>query len=140
MISSLVPPIAQQSLDKVSTKPGPSGSNPTMNTIISFNVPLPLDPMFAPSMACRVYDKCFLGFDAALVGTFTIPIGDLMVEQDQEYRDNIQMLEEKITALEAHLDGMAVQDYDNDGHKEKQLDKELEDKAFRDSQREEKKI
>jgi hypothetical protein len=35
---------------------------------------------------------------------------------------------------------MAVQDYDNDGHKEKQLDKELEDKAFRDSQREEKKI
>ena len=111
-----------------------------MNTIISFNVPLPKDPKFAPSMACRVYDKCFLGFDAALVGTFTIPVGQLMIDQKEEYEKNIAMLDEKIAALEKHLDGMAVEDYDADPVKEKQLDKELEDKSFRESQREQKKI
>jgi len=46
------------------------------------------------------------------------------------------MLDEKIAALEKHLDGLAVEDYDADPVKEKQLDKELEDKSFRESQRE----
>ena len=84
-----------------------------MNSIISFNVPLPIDNKFAPSMACRVYDKCFLGFDAALVGTFTIPIGDLMAEQEEEYYKNLKILDEKIEALELHLKGQLVTDYSN---------------------------
>ena len=138
MLSSLVPPIAQQSMDKISTKPGPAGPNPTINSIISFNVPLPLEHIYAPSMACRVYDKCFLGFSAALVGVFTIPIGDLMKEQEEEYQKNIEMLDDKIEALTKYLDDMTVQDYQADNDKELQLEKEMEDKKFRDQQRKEK--
>lgn len=75
MLKSMVPPIAASALNKISTRPGPSGSDPTLNTVVSFNVPLPVDPLYAPSLACRVYDKIFKGFEGQLIGTFTIPIG-----------------------------------------------------------------
>jgi hypothetical protein len=39
---------------------------------------LPEDPKYSPSMACRVYDKIFTGFDGQILGVFTIPIGEIM--------------------------------------------------------------
>jgi len=62
LLKSMVPPMAASALESISTVPGPSGPNPTINSVISFNVPLPKDPLYAPSMACRVYDKVFKGF------------------------------------------------------------------------------
>jgi hypothetical protein len=46
--------------------------------VIEFQIPMPLDRLFAPSMACRVYDKVFKGFSGQLIGSFTIPIGQIM--------------------------------------------------------------
>ena len=39
---------------------------------------MPLNDLYAPSMACRVYDKVFKGFSGQLIGVFTIPIGQIM--------------------------------------------------------------
>lgn len=42
---------------------------------------LPKSVKYAPAMACRVYDKIFTGLDGALLGTFNIPIGEIMYEK-----------------------------------------------------------
>lgn len=75
MLKSMVPPVAASALETVRTQPGPSGENPTINSVISFSVPMPVDPLYAPSMACRVLDKVFKGFSGQLIGSFSIPIG-----------------------------------------------------------------
>lgn len=74
-LKTLVPPIVGATIDNVQTTPGPSGPDPTINTIVSFRMLLPENPKYAPAMACRVYDKIFTGFDGQLVGVFTIPVG-----------------------------------------------------------------
>ena len=78
MLKSLVPPIAASNVETVETVPGPAGPDPTINTVVSFNMLLPVKDLYAPSMACRVFDKIFKGYDGALVGTFSIPIGEIM--------------------------------------------------------------
>ena len=75
MLKSMVPPMAASALETVRTQPGPSGENPTINSVISFSVPMPVDPLYAPSMACRVLDKVFKGFSGQLIGSFSIPVG-----------------------------------------------------------------
>lgn len=61
LLKSMVPPMAAHALDKISTTPKATGENPTINTVVSFEIPMPKDPLFAPSMSCRVYDKVFKG-------------------------------------------------------------------------------
>ena len=80
MLKSMVPPIAASALSTISTQPGPTGENPTINQVISFSVPMPVDPLYAPSMACRVLDKVFKGFSGQLIGSFSIPVGQIMID------------------------------------------------------------
>lgn len=77
-LKTLVPPLVGATIEDVFTTPGPAGPDPTINTIVSFKMLLPEDPKFSPSMACRVYDKIFTGFDGQILGVFTIPIGEIM--------------------------------------------------------------
>jgi len=78
LLKSMVPPVAASALTSVQTVPGPTGPDPTINSVISFSVPMPVNHLFAPAMSCRVYDKVFKGFGGQLIGVFTIPIGDIM--------------------------------------------------------------
>ena len=78
LLKSLVPPIAASNLETVETTPGPKGPDPTINTVVSFTALLPSQEDFVPALACRVYDKIFKGFEGALVGTFSIPLGEIM--------------------------------------------------------------
>lgn len=77
-LKTLVPPIAGAVFRNITTTPGPSGPDPTINTVVSFKMLLPEDHKYSPSMACRVYDKIFTGLDGQLVGVFSIPIGEIM--------------------------------------------------------------
>ena len=85
LLKSMVPPMAAQALSSIQTQPGPAGPDPTINSVISFNVPMPINDLYAPSMSCRVYDKVFKGFSGQLIGVFTIPIGQIMRDQKEEY-------------------------------------------------------
>lgn len=78
-LNSLVPPgdLAHDLRNKLTT-PGPLGPNPTINTIISFEVPLPIKDLFTPAMSCKVSDKIFKGLTGQLIGTFNIPLGDIL--------------------------------------------------------------
>ena len=136
MTHSLVPPLAASALSSIQTQTGPTGPNPTLNEVISFSVPLPIEHLYAPSMACRVFDKVFKGFSGQLIGTFTIPIGEIMVAQREDYDKNCQMLDKLIKDLEDVIEGKVVLDYEPVN---KNVDSNLvEDKKFREDQRKEK--
>ena len=60
-IKSLVPPNGPAVAD-IKTQPKAPGSNPTLNTTVSFNIPLPTDPLFCPKLSCTVYDYIFKGW------------------------------------------------------------------------------
>jgi hypothetical protein len=61
LCSSLVPP-SLHNIPNVKTQPGPTGSNPTINTTMKIDVPLPTDPLYCPRLTCFVYDNISLGF------------------------------------------------------------------------------
>lgn len=77
-LKSLVPPNCSQAIENIKTQPGPPGPDPTINTCIKFNIPLPGDALFCPKLQCSVYDNIFKSFMQPLLGVFTIPIGEIM--------------------------------------------------------------
>jgi len=60
------------------TDPNASGPNPNINTLISLSVMLPKDELYCPRLSCDAYDYIYKGLSQPLIGTFTIPIGDIM--------------------------------------------------------------
>ena len=91
-LKTLSPPLAGVRIDDVLTAPGPTGPDPTINTVVSFRMLLPQEPEYSPSMACRVYDKIFLGLNGQLIGVFSIPIGEIMKNQRLENEQKIKKL------------------------------------------------
>jgi len=138
LLKSMVPPVAASALSSVSTVPGPTGPDPTINSVISFDVPMPVNHLYAPSMSCRVYDKVFKGLSGQLIGVFTIPIGDIMQSQKQEYDENLASLDYVIAQLEETLTKPVVLDYDPVNKVNGK--KLIKDKNFRDNQRKQKQI
>lgn len=72
---------------------------------------MPVNPLYAPSMACRVYDKVFKGFSGQIIGSFTIPIGQIMIDQQAEYEANCKSLDYVINYLDDVISGKAILDY-----------------------------
>ena len=83
---SLVAPKLGTNLTNIRTEPKFPGENPTLNTSLSFSVPLPIETLFCPRLACTVYDTIFAGFSQPIIGNFVIPIGELMHELIEERR------------------------------------------------------
>ena len=67
---------------------------------------LPVEELYAPSLACRVFDKIFKGYEGALIGTFSIPIGQIMFDQRKEFEQNMLDLDVIIDELEKIRDGI----------------------------------
>lgn len=78
MVKSLTDPKKSGSMKNLATTPLNSGSNPNINTVIKFNIKLPTDELYCPSLSCTVYDQVFLGLSQPVIGTFTIPFGEIM--------------------------------------------------------------
>jgi hypothetical protein len=60
----------------VTTQPSEPGANPNINTVVKFDVKMPVDPLFCPSLSVGVYDYLFHGLSQPLIGTFTIALGE----------------------------------------------------------------
>ena len=74
---------------------------------MKFNIPLPTDPLYCPKLSCTVYDYIFKGWNQPMIGVFTLPIGELMMELKAERREETAIIENIITELEkilAHAD------------------------------------
>jgi hypothetical protein len=83
-IKSLLPPEKAQAVTNVSTDPNANGPNPNINTMLTFNVQLPVEELYCPSLACDAYDYVYLGDNQPLIGTFSLPIGALKTQQEQD--------------------------------------------------------
>lgn len=86
-LKSLVSPDDGRALENVRTQPGPTGANPTINSLISFKLPLPTSALFCPKLVCTVYDYIFVGMNQPLIGSFTIPIGKLIFDLKNERKE-----------------------------------------------------
>ena len=97
-VKSLVPPDSI-AMSNLVTKAGPTGPNPTLNTTIEFNIPLPTKPLYCPKLSCFVYDNIFMGMSQAQIGTFTLEIGQMMLDLKKERFDELQEIENIIMRL-----------------------------------------
>ena len=68
-VKSVLPPEKAQAVTNISTDPNANGPNPNINTTISFSVPLPVDPLFCPSLSAEVFDFVFSGVAQPLIGS-----------------------------------------------------------------------
>lgn len=89
----MVPPKLGTDLSNIRTEPKMAGTDPTLNTLIEFNAPLPTDILFCPRMSCSVFDNIAMGLSQPLIGTFVIPVGDLMHSLAQERIEETDALE-----------------------------------------------
>lgn len=58
-IQSLVTPASARAIENKKTRPGNSGANPTINSVIEFSIDMPVLRKFAPTMPCYVTDQIF---------------------------------------------------------------------------------
>jgi len=110
-LKSLVPPDLAGTLTNKETQPSDPGPNPTINTQIIFNMPLPSDSLFCPRLSCMVYDYIFKGFNQPLIGNFIIPIGDLMLDLQEERRTELAAIQKINDELEKIIRGEGVPGY-----------------------------
>ena len=86
-LKSMMPP-GTSNLKNIKTQPSAPGPNPTLNTTLMFQIPLPTDSLFCPNMMCTVYDNIYSGLVQPVIGVFTLPIGklmdDLYIENEKE--------------------------------------------------------
>jgi len=92
-INSLVPPNGP-AIKNIQTQPTAPGPNPTLNTTMKFMIPLPIEELYCPRLSCSVYDYIFKGWNQPLIGVFTLPIGELMIELMKERKEETEAIEE----------------------------------------------
>lgn len=88
----MVPPAIGANLENIKTQPKMPGPDPTLNTLIEINAPLPRDELFCPRLSCTVFDNIVAGLHQPLIGTFIIPIGDLMFDLAKERQSETEAL------------------------------------------------
>lgn len=98
-IKSMVSPDIGNAIENIQTEPSAPGPDPTLNTLIEFDIELPTEELFCPRMACRVYDSVCFGLSQPTIGTFVIPIGALIKELADERQRETAALEEIIQKL-----------------------------------------
>lgn len=86
-LKSLVPPNST-AVQNIQTQPSAAGPNPTINTTMNVSIPLPTDPLYCPKLSSTVYDYIFRGWNQPMIGVFTIPIGQYMLDlKDERLRE-----------------------------------------------------
>ena len=103
-LKALVPPDEQGNLRNIRTQANASGPNPNINSVIKTKLPLPVERLYCPRISCVVYDEIFKGLIQPLLGTFTIPIGDLM----HELMDEMPLIEQNLQKVKLKIDEILI--------------------------------
>ena len=102
-IKSLLPPEKAQAVTNVSTDPNACGPNPNINTMLTFNVNLPIEELYCPALACDCYDYVYMGFNQPLIGTFTIPVGVLKTKNEKKRVETLAICDEVLQFLNSQI-------------------------------------
>jgi len=73
----------------IKTIPVNGGTNPTINTVISFDVKLPTDSKFMPELQCEVYDHMLSGLHNSLLGVFSIDVKKIIKKTKMQIEEDI---------------------------------------------------
>lgn len=128
-LRSLLPPEKAQAVTNIKTQPSSAGNNPNINTMISFAIDLPVNPLFCPKLQCDVYDYVYKGLVQPLLGTFTLSIGDIMHSIRSEREKEIEESDEIIAYLKEFikkLDEQGIVYQDGDGQNVSFFDKNVD--------------
>jgi hypothetical protein len=107
-LKSMVPPQIGDSLENIKTEPKMAGSDPTLNTLIVFNLPLPVKELFTPRMSVTVYDSIAMGAKQPIIGNFVIDVGQLMRDLEQERIEEKEELDHVLLQIKKMVMGEAV--------------------------------
>jgi hypothetical protein len=59
-LKSMVSPDVGNAIENIKTEPSAPGPDPTLKTLMDFDIELPTEELYCPRMACTVYDSvCF---------------------------------------------------------------------------------
>jgi hypothetical protein len=107
-LKSMVPPMLGDSLSNIKTDPRMAGPNPTINTLLEFNIPLPRDLLFCPRMTCTVYDSVVMGVRQPILGTFIVALGQLMLDLQAERASETKDLRDVVEAVKKFVRGESL--------------------------------
>ena len=85
----------EDTLQTITTVPGDTGSNPTINTVIKFDVRLPEEEIFIPELQCEVYDHLLSGMYNSLLGVFSIDIKKLIKKTHRQIKEDLLEVDKK---------------------------------------------
>ena len=87
----------EESLQAIKTFPKDSGCNPTINTVVKFDLKLPKDDIFMPEMQCEVYDHLLSGMVVnPLLGIFTLNVEELVKETHRQIEEDLKSTRKKV--------------------------------------------
>jgi hypothetical protein len=92
--------------------------------MVKFSMPLPNDELYCPVLQCSSYDNIFMGFNQPLIGTFTIPIGQLMQDLRKERKEETEAIAHIIEELDKIIRGEGMLSYSIQGKSETGSDNE----------------
>jgi hypothetical protein len=87
----LVPP-GETAIQNIKTAPKAPGPNPTINTTMKFQIPLPTKDLYCPKLSCAVYDYIFKGWNQPMIGVFTLDVGKLMNDLKAEREEETSII------------------------------------------------
>ena len=86
----------EDSLQAIRTLPKDSGCNPTINTVVKFDIKLPKDEIFMPEMQCEVYDHLLSGMVNPLLGVFMLNVEALVKETHRQIEEDLKIIRKKV--------------------------------------------
>ena len=78
-------------LEPIKTLPKLPGSNPNINSVIKFNVKLPVDEIFIPELQCNVYDHVLGGLLNQLLGIFLVDVKKIIQETNAMFENHYKL-------------------------------------------------
>lgn len=86
----------ESNLKTIKTQPKKSGPNPTINTVIKFDIRLPEEDIFMPEMQCVVYDYILAGLVNQMLGIFILPLKEIIYENKKQIDRDMKITEKKL--------------------------------------------
>ncbi len=83
-------------IKSIKTQPKKGGANPTINTVIKFDIHLPTNEIFMPEMQCVVYDYILSGMLNQMLGIFLIPIKDIIEDNLKKINRDLKITSNKL--------------------------------------------
>ena len=85
----------EDTLQPITTVPGDTGSNPTINAVIKFDARLPQEEIFIPELQCEVYDHLLSGMYNSLLGVFSLNIKKLIKKTNKQIKEDLLEVDNK---------------------------------------------